>query len=72
MTLKYIRADPTSKPDPKPLVDGMALATVESNEELVDPDTPMPRALRLVTLTLPEGQTYRPGDHAEVFPENDP
>lgn len=49
----------------------MALAKVESNEELVDKDSPMPRAMRLVTFTLPEGQKYRAGDHVEIFPEND-
>lgn len=69
--LKYIRAQQESDPEPHAPLEGMGLSKVESNMELVDPDTPMPRAMRLVTFTLPPGHYYRPGDHVEVFPEND-
>ncbi|KAJ7782170.1 hypothetical protein B0H14DRAFT_2630874 [Mycena olivaceomarginata] len=47
-------------------------ATVRQNIELVDPDTPEPRAMRLIAFDIPDGFTYREGDHMEVFPENDP
>ncbi|KAF7978248.1 hypothetical protein HWV62_1270 [Athelia sp. TMB] len=70
VTLKYVKAG-TAALTPTPPVDGMALARVQSNEELVDQDSPMPRAMRLVTFTLPEGQNYRAGDHVEIFPENE-
>ncbi|KAJ7713604.1 cytochrome P450 [Mycena metata] len=56
----------------QPPVPGFAKATLRSNIELVDEDTPMPRGMRLLTFDVPEGFTYREGDHMEVFPENDP
>ncbi|KAJ6553059.1 cytochrome P450 [Mycena capillaripes] len=55
----------------QPPVPGFVKATVLSNIELVDEDTPMPRALRLITFEVPDGITYREGDHMEIFPEND-
>ncbi|KDQ12140.1 hypothetical protein BOTBODRAFT_176664 [Botryobasidium botryosum FD-172 SS1] len=55
-----------------PPLPGMGIAHIESNVELVDKETPMPRAMRYITFKLPAGQVYRPGDHIEVFPENDP
>lgn len=57
--------------EPLPPLPGMGLAYVESNVELVDKETPMPRAMRYITFKLPAEQVYRPGDHIEVFPEND-
>ncbi|KAF7341346.1 FAD-binding FR-type domain-containing protein [Mycena venus] len=57
---------------PEPPVPGFVRATVRSNIELVDEDTPKPRSMRLLTIDVPEGFTYREGDHMEVFPENDP
>ncbi|KAJ7751908.1 cytochrome P450 [Mycena maculata] len=56
----------------RPPVPGFVKATVQSNIELVDEDTPKPRSMRLLTLDIPYGCTYREGDHMEVFPENDP
>ncbi|KAJ7656162.1 cytochrome P450 [Mycena polygramma] len=56
----------------QPPVAGFVQATVTANVELVDDDTPMPRGMRLLTFDVPEGYSYREGDHMEVFPENDP
>ncbi|KAJ7106189.1 hypothetical protein C8R44DRAFT_805859 [Mycena epipterygia] len=55
----------------QPPVPGFIQATLRSNIELVDKDTPLPRGMRLLTFDIPEGFTYREGDHMEVFPEND-
>ncbi|KAJ7445116.1 cytochrome P450 [Mycena latifolia] len=54
-----------------PPVPDFVKATVRSNIELVDEDTPMPRGMRLLSLAVPDTVTYREGDHMEVFPEND-
>ncbi|KAJ7738227.1 cytochrome P450 [Mycena maculata] len=56
----------------QPPVPDFVKATLRSNIELVDEDTPMPRGMRLLTFDIPDGFTYREGDHMEVFPENDP
>ncbi|KAJ7501233.1 cytochrome P450 [Mycena galericulata] len=53
-------------------IPGFVKATVRSNVELVDQDSPLPRGMRLITFDVPENFTYREGDHMEVFPENDP
>ncbi|KAF7364400.1 FAD-binding FR-type domain-containing protein [Mycena sanguinolenta] len=55
----------------QPPIDGFVKATVRANVELVDENTPLPRGIRLLTFDVPEGFTYREGDHMEVFPEND-
>ncbi|KAJ7464205.1 cytochrome P450 [Mycena galericulata] len=55
----------------QPPIHGFVKATVRANVELVDEGTPMPRRMRLLTFDVPEGFTYREGDHMEVFPEND-
>lgn len=70
VSVKYVKTG-TEAFSRSPPMEGMALARIESNEELVDTDSPMPRAMRLVTFSLPEGQKYRAGDHVEIFPEND-
>ncbi|KAJ6449380.1 cytochrome P450 [Mycena sanguinolenta] len=55
----------------QPPIDGFVKATVRTNVELVDENTPLPRGMRLLTFDVPEGFTYKEGDHMEVFPEND-
>ncbi|KAJ7473573.1 hypothetical protein B0H11DRAFT_2036387 [Mycena galericulata] len=55
----------------QPPIHGFVKATVRTNVELVDENTPMPRGMRLLTFDVPEGFTYREGDHMEIFPEND-
>ncbi|KAJ7355283.1 cytochrome P450 [Mycena albidolilacea] len=57
---------------PQPPVPEFVQATVRSNIELVDEDTPKPRSMRLLTIDIPQSFTYREGDHMDVFPENDP
>ncbi|KAJ7890372.1 cytochrome P450 [Mycena leptocephala] len=59
-------------PISQPPVPGFVKATVRSNIELVDEDTPMPRSMRLLAFDIPDSFTYREGDHMDVFPENDP
>ncbi|KAJ7166571.1 cytochrome P450 [Mycena crocata] len=54
-----------------PPIPDFVKATLRSNIELVDEDTPMLRGMRLLSFDVPEGFTYRVGDHMEVFPEND-
>jgi cytochrome P450/NADPH-cytochrome P450 reductase len=56
----------------QPPVLGFVKATVRSNIELVDEDTPMPRSMRLLAFDIPDSFTYREGDHMDVFAENDP
>ncbi|KAF8179568.1 cytochrome P450 [Mycena galopus ATCC 62051] len=56
----------------QPPVHGFVKATLRTNVELVDEDTPIPRGMRLLTFDVPEDFNYREGDHMEVFPENDP
>ncbi|KAJ6540863.1 hypothetical protein DFH09DRAFT_1175464, partial [Mycena vulgaris] len=56
----------------QPPAPGFVQATLRANLELVDKDTPLPRGMWLLTFDVPEGFTYRAGDHMEVFPENDP
>lgn len=52
-------------------MEDMAPAEVESNTELVNKlDKASSRSIRLVTLTLPTGKNYNPGDHVDIFPEN--
>ncbi|KAJ7091304.1 cytochrome P450 [Mycena crocata] len=73
--VEYVQRSSTSDADlflSHPPTPGFVKATVRSNVELVDEDTPMPRGMRLITFDVPEGFTYREGDHMEVFPENDP
>jgi len=55
----------------QPPIPGFVKASLRANVELVDEDTPLPRGMRLLTFDVPEGFTYREGDHMEVFPEND-
>ncbi|KAJ7472797.1 cytochrome P450 [Mycena latifolia] len=55
----------------QPPIPGFVQATLRSNIELVDKDTPFPRGMRLLTFDVPASFTYRDGDHMEVFPEND-
>ncbi|KAF7295213.1 FAD-binding FR-type domain-containing protein [Mycena indigotica] len=56
----------------QPPVSGFVQINVAENLELVDSETPLPRGMRLITFDIPEGFSYREGDHMEVFPENDP
>ncbi|MEU6171496.1 cytochrome P450 [Streptantibioticus parmotrematis] len=46
--------------------------TVVESRELVDMAHPLGRSKRFVRLALPEGVTYRTGDHLAVLPVNDP
>ncbi|KAJ7472790.1 cytochrome P450 [Mycena latifolia] len=55
----------------QPPIPGFVQATLRSNIELVDKDTPFPRGMRLLTFDIPASFRYRDGDHMEVFPEND-
>ncbi|KAJ7442447.1 cytochrome P450, partial [Mycena latifolia] len=55
----------------QPPIPGFVQATLRSNIELVDKDTPFPRGMRLLTFDVPASFTYRDGDHMEVLPEND-
>jgi len=43
---------------------------VLANEELVDVESPMGRSKRHLRIQLPEGVTYRTGDHLTVVPDN--
>ncbi|KAJ7472845.1 cytochrome P450 [Mycena latifolia] len=54
----------------QPPIPGFVQATLRSNIELVDKDTPFPRGMRLLTFDVPASFTYRDGNHMEVFPEN--
>ena len=54
----------------RPPLEGLQQSQIVANVELVDEDTPLPRGMRLITLSLPQGQTYRAGDHVEIVPEN--
>jgi sulfite reductase alpha subunit-like flavoprotein len=47
----------------------MVSMTVTVSSSLTDPD--YPRIKRFVWLALPEGTTYRTGDHLTVLPTND-
>ncbi|QUQ69400.1 bifunctional cytochrome P450/NADPH--P450 reductase [Kutzneria sp. CA-103260] len=44
--------------------------TVLANSELVDVESPMGRSKRHLRIQLPEGVTYRTGDHLTVVPDN--
>ncbi|AHH94032.1 bifunctional cytochrome P450/NADPH--P450 reductase [Kutzneria albida] len=50
----------------------VAPMTVLANEELVDVDSPIGRSKRYLRIALPEGVTYRTGDHLTVVPDNPP
>lgn len=55
-----------------PLVEAHGAQRVEvlASRELVDLTSPFGRSKREVTLRLPEGMTFRAGDHLAVLPEN--
>lgn len=50
--------------------DGIQLAELRENQELVDKDSPIPRGMRLITLETKEKSEYLAGDHLMVWPEN--
>ncbi len=56
-----------------PVADQFGARDVEviGNVELKNLDAPDPRSSRHITLKLPEGMTYEPGDHLCVIPVND-
>lgn len=49
---------------------GMAAMTVVDSGELVDLANPLGRSKRFLRLLLPEGVSYRTGDHLAVLPRN--
>ncbi|WP_086823694.1 bifunctional cytochrome P450/NADPH--P450 reductase [Allokutzneria sp. NRRL B-24872] len=49
---------------------GLSSMEVVVAEDLVDLDHPLARAKRLIRLRLPDGVSYRTGDHLTVLPEN--
>jgi cytochrome P450/NADPH-cytochrome P450 reductase len=63
--------DGAKPPRATPLRD-FAEASVVENRELVDEGADPPRGMRLLTLSLPPGASYRAGDHVEIVPENHP
>ncbi|QRN97958.1 cytochrome P450 [Archangium violaceum] len=58
--------------DPLELAHGVVPMEVLANRELVDMTSPFGRSKRHVEVKLPEGMTYRTGDHLAVLPENAP
>ena len=58
--------------DPLQEAHGTREVEVLATRELVDMTSPFGRSKREVVLRLPEGMTYRAGDHLALLPENPP
>ncbi|MCY1073954.1 bifunctional cytochrome P450/NADPH--P450 reductase [Archangium lansingense] len=58
--------------DPLEAAHGVVPVKVVANRELVDMTSPFGRSKRHLEVRLPEGMSYRTGDHLAVLPENAP